>query len=503
MSSESAVISPSRTAAPDRRWWVLTVLALAQLMVALDATIVNIALPSAQRDLGFSNSDRQWVVTGYALAFGSLLLFGGRLADQLGRKRIVLISLVGFATASAIGGFAPNFAVLVSARAVQGAFGALLAPAVLALLTTTFRDPAERGKAFGIFGGIAGSGASIGLLLGGVLTEYATWRWTLFVNLGFAVVAFAGTWIMVRDDGVRDRRPTDVKGTLAVTLGLFALVYGFSSAEQRGWGDSVTVIFLSASAVLLVAFAVLQLRVAHPILPSRVVLDRNRGGAFAAMFLSAIGLFAVFLFLTYYLQATLGYSAIRSGVAFLPMTASIVVAASLGSSILVLRISARLLIPGGMLLGAVGLFLRTHIGVNGGYASVVLPGTIVLGLGLGLIFAPAYSLATLGISDEDSGVASAMVNTMQQVGGSVGTALFNTIAASAATSYVASHLAAGGGNLRTVAAAAAVHSYTVAFWTGAVVFVGGAVVSALILRSGIAGTPSEITSSPARAEAAS
>jgi EmrB/QacA subfamily drug resistance transporter len=478
----SATTSAARAAGSDKRWWVLTFLALGQLMVALDATIVNIALPTAQADLGFSNSDRQWVVTAYALAFGSLLLVGGRLADQFGRKRVLLIGLVGFAAASAVGGFATNFEMLVIARTVQGALAALLAPTALALLTTTFRNPAERGKAFGIFGGIAGSGASIGLLLGGVLTEYASWRWTLFVNVAIAVLAFIGSWMLIEDDGVRDRRPTDVPGTLAITLGLFSLVYGFSNAEQHGWSATATLVFLAVGAVLLAAFVVIEARVHNPVLPPRVVLDRNRGGAFIAMFVSAIGLFAVFLFLTYYLQATLGYSAIRSGLAFLPMTASIVVAASVGSSVLVLKVSSKILIPTGMVLGAVGLYLLSQITVDGDYLSFVLPGTVVLGLGLGLVFAPSYSLATLGVSNEDSGVASATVNAVQQVGGSIGTALFNTIAASAAASYAASH---AGQPQQLLAAGSAVHSYTVAFLLGAAVFLGGAIVSALVLRPGI------------------
>ncbi len=290
-----------------RRWWILAVLALAQVMVVLDSTIVNIALPTAQTDLGFSNADRQWVVTGYALAFGSLLLIGGRLADFFGRKWALLVGLTGFAIASAIGGASVNFAMLVTARAVQGAFGALLAPAVLALLTTTFTDPKERGKAFGIFGGIAGAGASIGLLLGGFLTEYASWRWTLYVNLaprrrrlrrrhGLPAPARAVGRAGARrhlGHGQHHRRTCSPSSTASPT-----------PTSTAGPPRSRS-ICLAVGAVLLVTFVLIEQRVSNPILPLRVVLDRNRGGAFLVMFLAGIGMFAVFLFLTYYMQAIL------------------------------------------------------------------------------------------------------------------------------------------------------------------------------------------------------
>ncbi|HEX2902213.1 MAG TPA: DHA2 family efflux MFS transporter permease subunit [Jatrophihabitans sp.] len=474
----------------QRRWWVLATLALAQVMVVLDSTIVNIALPTAQTDLGFSNADRQWVVTGYALAFGSLLLIGGRLADFFGRKWALLVGLTGFALASAVGGAAVNFGMLVTARAVQGAFGALLAPAVLALLTTTFSDPKERGKAFGIFGGIAGAGASVGLLLGGFLTEYASWRWTLYVNLIIAVAAFAGAMIFLpRHVREEERAGADTWGTISITAGLFAVVYGFSNADLHGWGAPLTVISLVAGALLLVAFVFIEQRARNPILPLRVALDRNRGGAFLVMFLAGIGMFAVFLFLTYYLQAILRYSAVKSGVAFLPMTGMIIVVASLGSAVLVTRISSRILIPTGMVLAAAGLYLLTHISLTGNYASVVLPATLIMGAGLGLVFAPAFNLAVLGVDSEDAGVASAAVNVMQQIGGSVGTSLFNTIAGTVVTSYLTAHLAGlrpGSPQYLLTQANAQLHSYTVAFWIAAAVFLGGAVISAIVLRSGVA-----------------
>lgn len=472
-----------------RRWWILATLALAQVMVVLDSTVVSIALPTAQRDLGFSNADRQWIVTGYALAFGSLLLIGGRLADFFGRRWALLVGLSGFAIASAIGGAAVNFAMLVTARAVQGAFGALLAPAVLALLTTTFTDPKERGKAFGIFGGIAGAGASIGLLLGGFLTEYASWRWTLYVNLVIAAFVFAGATILLpghERSGERER--VDVWGTFTITVGLFAVVFGFSNADQHSWSAPLTVISLIGGAVLLVAFVLIEQRTSNPLLPLRVVLDRNRGGAFLVMFLAGIGMFGVFLFLTYYMQAVLGYSAVKSGVAFLPLTGMIIVVASLGSAVLVTKVSSRILIPLGMLMAAFGLFLLTHISLGGNYATVVLPATLVMGAGLGLVFAPGFNLAVLGVESRDAGVASAAVNVMQQIGGSVGTSLFNTIAGSVVATYVIAHLDGakpGTSQYLLTEAKAQLHSYTVAFWIAAAVFLGGAIISALVLRSGI------------------
>ncbi len=471
----------------NKRWWILAVLGIAQLMVVLDATVVNIALPTAQTDLAFSDNARQWIVTAYALAFGSLLLLGGRIADVIGRKWVFVIGLVGFAIASAIGGAAVDVGMLIAARAVQGLFAALLAPAILSLLTTTFTDPAERGKAFGVFGAIAGAGMSIGLLLGGFLTEYANWRWTMFVNLIFAAIALVGGLLLLEHSKAAERAKLDLPGTVVVSAGLFALVYGFSHAQTDGWANGVTIGFLVAAGVLLTAFVALQRRVANPLLPLRIVLDRNRGGAYLSMFASAAGMFAVFLFLTYYLQNSLGYSAVRTGLAFLPMTASLVVTASVASTVLVLRVSSRVLIPAGMIIAAVGMYVLTTIGFNTSYATHVLPATILLGVGLGLVFAPGFSLATLGVAASDSGVASATVNTMQQVGGSVGTALLNTIAATAATGYATAHLASttSPAAAHLLQANAAIHSYTTAFWWAAAIFAAGAVLTAIVLRPGI------------------
>ncbi|MDQ1493627.1 MAG: hypothetical protein QOG69_110 [Actinomycetota bacterium] len=463
-----------------RRWWILAVLSIAQLMVVLDTTVVNIALPTAQKALGFSNNDRQWIVTGYALAFGSLLLIGGRLADVIGRKRVFLIGLAGFALASAVGGAATNFTMLVSARAVQGVFAALLAPAALSLLTTTFTDRSERNRAFGIYSAIAGAGAALGLLLGGFLTEYASWRWTMYVNLVFAAAALIGGTLLLQHQLAAKRPRLDWPGTITVSAGLFALVYGFSHAETAGWGSSVTIGLFVAAGLLLAAFVALQTRVAHPLLPMRVIVDRNRGGAFLAMFAAAAGMFGVFLFLTYYLQLTQGYSAVRTGVAFLPMVGLLIVSSAVVSTTLSSRISPRILMPAGMFIAALGMWILTGIGVHTSYVSHTLPATMILGVGLGAVFAIAMSMATLGVRHDDAGVASAAVNTVQQVGGSVGTALLNTLAATAATTFAASHV----GN-SAVAALSAVHSYTVAFTWSAGIFAAGGLLVAVLLRSGV------------------
>jgi EmrB/QacA subfamily drug resistance transporter len=489
MTTSTVKTAPTRAPAAEastanpKRWWILAILGIAQLMVVLDATIVNIALPTAQADLGFTDNSRQWIVTAYALAFGSLLLLGGRIADVLGRKWVFIVGLVGFALASAVGGAAVNVGMLIGARAVQGLFAALLAPAVLSLLTTTFTEPVERAKAFGIFGAIAGAGGSIGLLLGGILTEYATWRWTLYVNLIFAAIALVGGYVLLQHSKAAHRAKLDVPGTVVVSAGLFALVYGFSHAETDGWGNGVTIGLLVAAGVLLSVFVWLQQHIDNPLLPLRIVLDRNRGGAFIAMFTSAAGMFAVFLFLTYYMQSSLGYGAIKSGAAFLPMMGALIVTSAVVSTQLVTRVSARILIPVGMLFAGVGMYLLTSVGLSSGYASHILPALLVLGVGLGLVFATGFGMATLGVRASDSGVASATVNTMQQVGGSVGTALLNTIAATAAASYASSHI--GHGSAQLVAANAAIHSYTTSFWWAAGIFALGAVLSAIVLRSGV------------------
>jgi EmrB/QacA subfamily drug resistance transporter len=424
----AAPTTPGTTPAKsNRRWIALAVIALAQLMVVLDATIVNIALPSAQADLDFGTDQRQWIVTAYSLAFGSLLLLGGRLGDLFGRKNTFIIGLVGFAVASVLGGLADSFGLLVAARALQGVFGALLAPSALGMLTTTFRDPKERGRAFGIFGSIAGSGAAIGLLLGGVLTEYASWRWCLYVNVVFAVLGVIGALVFMEKPPKVERPRIDVLGVITITLGLVGVVYGFSNAETNGWDSPVTIAMLAGGVVLIAAFVFIETRVAHPLLPLRVVLDRDRGGSFIAIGLVAIGMFGIFLFLTYYLEQTLGFSSLQTGLAFLPMPLSIMISATQIGGRLLPRVGPKVLIFAGGLVAATGLLLLLRTDLDSSYAGTVMPALIVIGLGMGTIFSSAMNTATTGVARSDAGVASATVNTMQQIGGSIGTALLSTI----------------------------------------------------------------------------
>ncbi|MFF4436344.1 MFS transporter [Streptomyces sp. NPDC001621] len=480
-SSRAGAPATERGEASPRRWWILAVIAIAQLMVVLDATIVNIALPSAQSDLGFSDGSRQWIVTAYALAFASLLLLGGRIADLFGRKPAFLVGVVGFALASALGGAANGFTMLVVARALQGAFGALLAPAALSLLNTTFTDARERARAFSVYGAIAGAGGAVGLLLGGVLTDALDWRWTLYVNVAIAVVAFAGGWILLGNHRDAADAKLDVPGTVLVASGLFSLVYGFSNAESHDWGSPLTWGFLIAGGLLLTAFAWWQTRAAHPLLPLRILLDRDRAASFLAVLITGAGMFGVFLFLTYYLQLNLGFSPTKTGVAFLPMVGALMVAAQLGTTALVPRLGPKAVIPLGFAIATAGMAWLTGIGVGSHYVSAVLPQLVVIGVGLGLVMPPAMQLATGGVAAEDAGVASATVNAMQQVGGSIGTALLNTLAASAATDYLTGRDATS----ELVRARATIESYTTAFWWSAVLFGAGAVIAFLLYRRGV------------------
>ncbi len=463
------------------RWAVLALLGTAQLMVVLDATIVNIALPSAQRSLGFSTDSRQWVITAYALAFGSLLLLGGKLGDLFGRKWTFIGGLIGFSGASAIGGLSQSFAMLVAARALQGAFGALLAPSALSLLTVTFADSPDRAKAFGIFGAIAGGGASVGLLLGGLLTEVLSWRWCLYVNVVIAVPTAVMSLRLLLNAGDPDRPRIDIPGVLAGSGGLFAVAYGFSSAETTSWSDAVTIVALALSVPLLALFVWIESRASHPLLPLHIVRDRARGGAYASIALAGGGVFGVFLFLTYFMQQSLDFSPLKTGLAFMPMTIVIVITSTTVQTQVLHRVGARPLVAGGMALGLLAMISFTRLKPGSGYAADVLPGLLVIGLGMGCIFAPAFGTATLGVPTNEAGVASAMVNTSQQVGGSVGTALLSTIFASAAASFASDHAKGSG-----LANAANIHGYTTAFWWAAAIFAVGLLVALTVLPGGVA-----------------
>jgi EmrB/QacA subfamily drug resistance transporter len=460
-----------------RRWWIFAVLGIAQLMIVLDITVVNIALPSAQKALHFSNNGREWVVTAYALAFGSLLLAGGRLGDLFGRKRIFVASAIGFGAASALGGAAQSFGVLVAARGLQGVFAALMAPAALSLVSTAFTDPGERGTAFGVWGAIGGAGAAVGLLLGGVLTQDLSWRWTLFVNLAFAFVAAVGAVALLRRDVSSAREPIDIPGTVAATGGLFALVYGFAYAQNHSWGSSTTVACLVAGVVLLVAFVAIQIRVAHPLMPLRVVLDRNRGGSYLALAIVGLGTFGVFLFLTYYLQEIKGYSPSRTGIAFLPFAAASVIAAGVANARVVPRTGPGPVIAAGMALSAIAMGLFAQLGVHSTYVADLLPAQVLGGAGLGLVFAPATDFAIRGVEPGDSGVASGLVNATNQVGGSLGLALLSTLAATATAHYLA-----GKNPTPSVMASASVHGYTTGFWWAAGFFAAGALITGLLMH---------------------
>ena len=472
-------ITPITEADPgyQRRWWILAVLAIAQLMVILDASVINIALPSAQRALHFSNDNRQWIISAYALAFGSLLLVGGRIGDLFGRKRTFITGAVGFALASVIGGSAHSFTVLVSARAVQGVFAALLAPAALSILSTTFTDANERGRAFGIWGTITGAGGAVGLLIGGLLTQELSWRWTMFINVPMAVIAGIGAVVLLHSHQHAVRPKIDWLGTVTASAGLFALVFGFSHAETHGWSSSTTLAFIASGVILLTAFVFIQSRSMHPLLPLRIVLDRNRGGAFLSLAVVGAAIFAVFLFLVYYLQQILGFSPIKCGLATMPMAFGLIAAAAITTTLLLPRIGPRPLVAPGMLIAAAGMALLTQLGVHSTYVGGVLPGLVIAGFGLGTVLAPTLNIATAGIESGDSGVASAFANTMQQVGGSLGIALLATLGASAATSYLV-------GKAPTPAnlAEAAVHSYTTAWAWAAGILAAGAVATFLLMR---------------------
>ncbi|MFI5762186.1 MFS transporter [Streptomyces sp. NPDC051563] len=480
--------NPQLTGADPSRWKALVFIALAQLMVVLDATIVNIALPSAQTDLGISDGNRQWVITAYALAFGGLLLFGGRIADKWGRKNAFIVGLTGFALASALGGAAQGEAMMLGARALQGAFGALLAPAALSLLAVMFTDAKERAKAFGIYGAIAGGGGAVGLILGGVLTEYLNWRWTFFVNIPFAIVAAVGAWMIIREPaGGRNRAPLDIPGVLLSTTGLVALVYGFTRAESAGWSDALTVGMFVASAVLLSAFVFVESRTKNPLLPLRVLLERNRGGVYLSLGLAVIAMFGLFLFLTYYLQVVKGFSPVTTGFAFLPMIVGMITGSTQIGARLMTRVPPRLLMGPGFMVAASGMLLLTQLEVGSSYPALILPAQLLLGLGMGTAFMPAMSLATYGVNPADAGVASAMVNTSQQVGGAIGTALLNTIAASATTAYLTDHAAeaaAGGPAAQLIQAKAMVEGYSSAIWWAVGILVASSLIALTFITTG-------------------
>ncbi len=501
--SAAAVPGASTVSEPDpRRWWALVVLAAAQLMIVLDASIVNIALPSAQEDLGISNADRQWIVTAYTLAFGALLLLGGRIADYTGRKRTFIIGLLGFAGASALGGLAANQELLFAARGLQGAFAALMAPAALSLVTVTFTEPKERAKAFGVFGALAGGGAAIGVIVGGVLTEYASWRWCLGVNVPVALIVAAAALPLVHESKAHGDTRYDVPGVLLATIGLFSLVFGFTEAARlknpddrtstavQGWGDPTTLTWLITAVVLLVAFVWWERRSSNPMLPLRVVLDRNRGGSYLIFLLVGAGLFAMFLFLTYYFQVNLGYSPIKTGFAFLPFSIGIIGTAGIVAQLLP-RVGPKPLMVVGLGMAVIGMLLLTRIGQDTSFWTHVFPAEVLLSVGMAGVFIPASSTALLGVGTHDAGVASAVLNTSQQVGGSLGTALLNTLFAGAVTSYFAENLRSPE-DAEQLTPLAFLSGYHVAFFWGAMLLLAAWFVAVFVINARKQDVPAEM-----------
>jgi EmrB/QacA subfamily drug resistance transporter len=469
---QSETRQPQPTTSLDRRkWMALAIIALAQLMIALDATIVSIALPSAQAALGAADADRQWVVTAYTLAFGGLLLLGGRIADSLGRKRAFMVGLAGFAAASVFGGAAPSFGVLVAARALQGAFAALLAPTALSLLAVSFTQPKERATAFAVYGSIAGSGAAIGMLLGGALTQYFAWRWCLYVNLPIAGIAAVGGWAVLPASSRRASRDFDIPGVLLVTAGLVSLVYACSAAVMSGWFSGGVIGLIAASVILLALFALRESRTANPLLPLRILADRNRAGAYITVGLGVAGMFGAFLFLTYYMQAVLHYTPLKAGIGFLPITIASQAGSWLIARRLMPRLSPRALIAPAAIVAAAGMALLTQLEVNSDYVTLVLPAEILLGLGISSMMVPAFSLATRVIDPRESGVASATVNAAQQIGASLGIAVLNTVAAGATAAFIGPR------------ADALVHGFSVATAWGASILLLAAVLAAVLVNA--------------------
>jgi EmrB/QacA subfamily drug resistance transporter len=471
-----------------RRGGILVVLATTQIMVALDATVISIALPQAQRTLGFSSANRPWPVTAYVLAFGSLLLLGGRLVDLWGRRTTLLVGLVGFAAASWVGGAAPSFAVLVWARVAQGLFGALLAPATLATLSSTFHEPQERARAFSLYGILWGSGAALGLLLGGALTSWVSWRYCLYVNVAFAAVALVGTLAYIEPGREARRTHLDALGIVLASASFFFAVFGFSHVVTTSWDDPVTAGSLAAGGALLVAFGYWQHRAPYPVVPSRLIATRMRAGSLLALFLTSLSIFGGLLFLVYYFEGTIGYSPLRIGVAFIPLVAATIFSSTIASARLLAQVGPRPLVPVGMVLATLGMVLFTRLTPTSDYLSAALPGLLLAGLGLGLIVAPAIATATANLAGGDVGAASALVVAVQQIGASLGLALLNTIAVSVANRAVTHGVSAAEANL---------HGYAIAFWWAGGFFGVGALASFGVLESGAVGEVSDELGEPA------
>ena len=430
--SDASVSHVVHAETPDpRRWFALVVIGIAQLMVILDASIVNIALPHASLPkalggLAIAQKNYQWAITAYTLTFGGFLLLGGRIGDYMGRKKSFLIGLLGFAGASLLGGFAQN---------QQWLFGALLAPAALSLISVTFTDSKERAKAFGVYGALAGVGGAIGLIAGGLLTQYFSWRWCLFVNTPMAIIAFSLAVPNVRESKVEGHSNYDIPGALTATAGMLSVVFGVSQASTDGWSSTSAWPYLVLGALLLAVFFVIESRIKEPLLPLRLITDRVRAGAFLAQLFVGLGLFGMFLFMTFYFQDVEHYSAVKTGLLFMPFSIGIILAAGLTSQWLP-KVGPRPLATVGNLMAAFGMLYLSFIRVDSSYVSAVMPAMIVTSLGLGIAFVSIASTALFNVRPEDTGAASAVLTTSQQIGGSFGTAIANTIVVSSGTAFL-------------------------------------------------------------------
>ncbi|GAA4866866.1 MFS transporter [Kitasatospora terrestris] len=429
MLSKSA---PPRASRGQHKGIALTVIAATQLMVVLDATIVNIALPHIQDALKFSTTNLSWVINAYTLTFGGLLLLGGRAGDILGRRRVFIAGVLLFGLASLLGGFAENGTMLLASRALQGIGGAICSPTAFALIATNFEEGPERNRAFGVFSAVAGSGAAIGLLAGGVLTEYLDWRWVFFVNVPIAILIAVAAPMYINESERREGT-FDLPGALTSTLGLVSLVYGFIHAASDGWSDTVTLVAFAAGALLLAGFVVIEQRTAQPITPLHLFRDRNRTGGLIMMLCLAAAMFGIFFYVTLFVQRVLGYSPLKAGVAFLPISVAIIIAAQL-ASVFQARLGPKPFMAGGAVLVTAGLAWLTQTSADSSYVAGVLGPTVTFGFGMGLIFVPVMLIAVAGVADNETGAASGLLNSVQQIGGSLGLSILTTVFANAAVS---------------------------------------------------------------------
>ena len=457
----------------DKRWMALALLCMAQFVVVLDASIVNVALPTIGRDLQFDQDNLSWVVNAYVLTFGGFLLLGGRLADLLGRRRVFIAGLILFAVASLAGGFAESEAVLIAARAVQGLGGALLSPAALSIITTTFKDGSERNKALGVWGAVAGSGGAAGVLLGGVLTEYAGWEWVLWVNVPIGIAAaLLAPRLLLESRSDDAKRTFDVPGAVTVTAGLALLVYALVEAPGNGWGSAETLGMIGGALALLAAFVAIELRSPAPLVPFRIFRLRTLTGANVVGLLTGASLFSMFFFISLYMQNVLGFSAIKAGLSYLPLALSIIISAGV-ASVLVTRVGFKPIMATGMALVAAGLLWFSQISVDGSFAGDVLFPSLLAAVGLGFSFVPVTIAAMSGVADREAGLASGLINTSQQVGGALGLAILSSIAFSKV-----GDLAAQG----QTGPAALTEGYADAFMVGTGIAVLGVIASLVLIR---------------------